>query len=102
MRAHANRRSAANTQRSAGEMSMIGPRPNARNFSAYLEAIPWYPLRSLCKPGVTGLAQVNGDYHTSAQRKLLYDVSYLANMSPLFDLRILLATAVTVLTKSGH
>lgn len=86
-----------------GEMSMIGPRPERPEFqNSYLEAIPWYPLRALCKPGITGLAQVNGDYHTSTQRKLLYDVTYLANISPLLDLRILLATAVTVLTKRGH
>ena len=86
-----------------GEMSLIGPRPERPEFQdPYLEIIPWYPLRSKCKPGVTGLAQVSGDYDTSAQRKLLYDVSYLASMSPLLDLRILLATVVTVLTKRGH
>jgi exopolysaccharide biosynthesis polyprenyl glycosylphosphotransferase len=86
-----------------GEMSLVGPRPERPEFTnSYLELIPWYPLRSLCKPGITGLAQVTGDYHTSTQRKLLYDVSYLANISPLLDLRILLATVVTVLTKKGH
>lgn len=86
-----------------GEMSIIGPRPERPEFQhSYLETIPWYPLRALCKPGITGLAQVNGDYHTSTQRKLLYDVTYLANMSPLLDIRILVATVVTVLTKSGH
>lgn len=86
-----------------GHMSIVGPRPERPEFqNTYLETIPWYPLRSLCKPGITGLAQVNGDYHTSTQRKLLYDVTYLANMSPLLDLRILLATVVTVLTKQGH
>lgn len=86
-----------------GEMSMIGPRPERPEFiKSYLETIPWYPLRALCKPGLTGLAQVSGDYHTSTQRKLLYDVSYLANMSPVLDLRILFATVVTVLTKKGH
>lgn len=86
-----------------GEMSLIGPRPERPEFqNIYLEAIPWYPLRSLCRPGLTGLAQVSGDYHTSSQRKLLYDVTYLANLSPLLDLRILVATVVTVLTKRGH
>lgn len=86
-----------------GEMSIIGPRPERPEFqNAYLETIPWYPLRALCKPGITGLAQVSGEYDTSTQRKLLYDVSYLANLSPLLDLRILLATVVTVLTKRGH
>lgn len=87
----------------SGDMSIIGPRPERPEFqNAYLETIPWFPLRSLCKPGITGLAQVSGDYHTSTQRKLLYDVTYLANMSFLLDLRILLSTVVTVVTKRGH
>lgn len=86
-----------------GEMSLIGPRPERPEFQhIYEETIPWYPLRSLARPGITGLAQVSGDYHTSTQRKLLYDVSYLANMTPLLNLRILVATVVTVLTKRGH
>ena len=86
-----------------GEMSMIGPRPERAEFqNAYQETIPWFSLRSLCKPGITGLAQVCGDYHTSTQRKLLYDVSYFANMSATLDLRILIATVITVLTKQGH
>jgi exopolysaccharide biosynthesis polyprenyl glycosylphosphotransferase len=87
----------------SGEMSMIGPRPERPEFqNSYIETIPWYPLRALCKPGITGLAQVSGEYDTSTQRKLLYDVSYLANLSPLLDLRILISTVVTVLTKRGH
>lgn len=86
-----------------GEMSLIGPRPERPEFQhAYRELIPWYPLRSLCKPGITGLAQVSGDYHTSAQRKLLYDVTYLANMGFWNDVRILAGTVVTVLTRKGH
>lgn len=86
-----------------GDMSIIGPRPERPEFqNVYRETIPWYALRSRHKPGITGLAQVTGDYHTSAQRKLLYDVMYLANMGPLLDARILVATALTVLTKKGH
>jgi exopolysaccharide biosynthesis polyprenyl glycosylphosphotransferase len=86
-----------------GDMSIIGPRPERPEFqNIYAETIPWYSLRSLHKPGLTGLAQVSGDYHTSAQRKLLYDVTYLANMGPVLDLKILAATVMTVLTKKGH
>jgi exopolysaccharide biosynthesis polyprenyl glycosylphosphotransferase len=86
-----------------GEMSMIGPRPERPEFqNIYRDTISWYPLRSMLKPGITGLAQVTGDYHTSAQRKLLYDVTYLANMGFILDLRIVAATVLTVLTKKGH
>ncbi len=86
-----------------GDMSIIGPRPERPEFqNIYVETIPWYSLRSLHKPGLTGLAQVSGDYHTSAQRKLLYDVTYLANMGPVLDMKILAATVMTVLTKKGH
>lgn len=86
-----------------GDMSIIGPRPERPEFqNIYLETIPWYSLRSMHRPGITGLAQVSGDYHTSAQRKLLYDVTYLANIGPLLDMRILMATVLTVLTKKGH
>jgi exopolysaccharide biosynthesis polyprenyl glycosylphosphotransferase len=86
-----------------GEMSIIGPRPERPEFqNIYAETIPWYSLRSLHKPGLTGLAQVSGDYHTSAQRKLLYDVTYLANMGPVLDMKIMAATVMTVLTKKGH
>ncbi|MBY0587030.1 sugar transferase [bacterium] len=86
-----------------GDMSIIGPRPERPEFqNIYAETIPWYSLRSLHKPGLTGLAQVSGDYHTSAQRKLLYDVTYLANMGPVLDMKIMAATVMTVLTKKGH
>lgn len=86
-----------------GEMSLIGPRPERPEFqNVYRETIPWYSLRSWHKPGLTGLAQVSGDYHTSAQRKLLYDVTYLANIGWWIDLRIMAATVLTVLTRSGH
>lgn len=86
-----------------GDMSLIGPRPERPEFqNVYQETIPWYSLRSQHKPGLTGLAQVCGDYHTSAQRKLLYDVTYLANMGWWIDFRIVAATALTVLTRSGH
>lgn len=86
-----------------GDMSIIGPRPERPEFqNIYRETIPWYSLRTLHKPGITGLAQVTGDYHTSTQRKLLYDVTYLANMGVFLDMRIMAATVLTVLTKRGH
>jgi exopolysaccharide biosynthesis polyprenyl glycosylphosphotransferase len=86
-----------------GTMSLVGPRPERPEFQhLYLETIPWYSLRARCKPGITGLAQVAGEYDTSPQRKLLYDVTYFANMTLLLDLRILAATVITVVSRRGH
>ncbi|MFP3942170.1 MAG: sugar transferase, partial [Thermoanaerobaculia bacterium] len=66
----------------AGSMSLVGPRPERPGFVArYLEEIPGYAERFAVAPGLTGLAQVNGEYHSSAQNKLRYDLAYIANWS---------------------
>jgi lipopolysaccharide/colanic/teichoic acid biosynthesis glycosyltransferase len=52
-------------------------------------------------PGLTGLAQVNGDYHSSAENKLRYDLAYIANASLWLDLSILLRTVKIILTTRG-
>jgi exopolysaccharide biosynthesis polyprenyl glycosylphosphotransferase len=86
-----------------GEMSLVGPRPErptfVRQFSA---AIPGYAERHRLKPGVTGLAQVNGGYDTPAAVKLKYDLLYLSNYSLLLDARILLETARLLLSGRGE
>jgi lipopolysaccharide/colanic/teichoic acid biosynthesis glycosyltransferase len=51
--------------------------------------------------GLTGLAQVNGDYHSSPQNKLRYDLAYMANWTLWLDLSILLRTVKIVLTSRG-
>jgi len=79
-----------------GEMGFIGPRPERPEFSQELKAeIPYYELRYLLKPGMTGWAQINYRYGSSvsdAYQKLQYEVFYLKNRSLLLDLSILFKT----------
>ena len=85
-----------------GDMSLVGPRPERPGFVArYLEEVPGYGARFSIRPGVTGLAQVNGEYESTAENKLRYDLAYAANTSLWLDLTILLRTVRTVLTSRG-
>jgi exopolysaccharide biosynthesis polyprenyl glycosylphosphotransferase len=85
-----------------GSMSLVGPRPERPGFvKKYLREVPGYSIRFAVRPGLTGLAQVNGDYRSSAENKLRYDLAYLANWNPLLDLSILLRTIRIVLTSKG-
>jgi exopolysaccharide biosynthesis polyprenyl glycosylphosphotransferase len=86
----------------AGSMSLVGPRPERPGFvQQYLKEIPGYAERFSLAPGLTGLAQVNGDYYSSPQNKLRYDLAYMANWTPWLDLSILLRTVKIVLTSRG-
>ena len=58
----------------------------------YAEEIPGYSERLRVKPGLTGLAQVNGEYHTSPAYKLKYDLAYIYNYSLVLDLKIMAET----------
>lgn len=88
-----------------GEMSLVGPRPERKIFVDQLEKkIPYYTIRHILKPGVTGWAQVCYPYGASeldAMKKLEYDLYYLKNASMTFDLSIILRTIKTVLFKKG-
>ena len=87
-----------------GDMSLVGPRPERPEFVQSLsEEIPFYQIRHLVKPGITGWAQVNSPYGNSTQgalEKLQYDLYYLKNRSLMLDLDILLKT-VNVVFKGG-
>jgi lipopolysaccharide/colanic/teichoic acid biosynthesis glycosyltransferase len=86
----------------AGSMSLVGPRPERPGFvQRYLREVPGYAERFSLAPGLTGLAQVNGDYHSSPQNKLRYDLAYMANWTLWLDLSILLRTVKIVLTSRG-
>lgn len=80
-----------------GELSLIGPRPERPEFVKNLsKEIPYYELRHLINPGITGWAQINYRYGASvddAYEKLQYDIYYLKNRSLWLDLLILLKTA---------
>ncbi len=83
----------------AGEMSLVGPRPERPVFvDRFDRAVPRYFARHRVKSGVTGWAQVNGlRGKTSIEERTKYDVYYVENWSLLFDLKILLLTARQVL-----
>jgi lipopolysaccharide/colanic/teichoic acid biosynthesis glycosyltransferase len=89
-----------------GEMSLIGPRPERPQFDAQLkEAIPYYDIRYLVKPGITGWAQVLYPYGASiedAYEKLSYDLYYIKNYSIWLDIAIFFKTIRVVLLGKGR
>jgi exopolysaccharide biosynthesis polyprenyl glycosylphosphotransferase len=89
-----------------GEMSLIGPRPERPEFDTKLaEVIPYYELRYLVKPGITGWAQVMYPYGASVQdayEKLSYDLYYIKNYSFWLDLVIVFKTIRVVLLGKGR
>ena len=89
-----------------GEMSFVGPRPERPQFNAELEKnIPFYQLRHLVRPGLTGWAQVNYPYGASMEdsyQKLQYDLYYVKNFSLLLDLQIILKTIRVVILGQGR
>ncbi len=85
-----------------GEMSLVGPRPERPELTAGFEReLPAYSQRHEVPPGLTGLAQINGRYHTDASYKLGYDLQYLANWSAVQDLEILFRTVAVLLRREG-
>ena len=81
-----------------GQMSFVGPRP-------FVIMFPEYPpntlSRFICKPGITGLAQINGRNSLSWNRKFAYDRWYARNRSLFLDLLILLLTPFVILRARG-
>ncbi|HEX9019741.1 MAG TPA: sugar transferase [Nitrospirota bacterium] len=88
-----------------GEMSLIGPRPEAASLvELYKKEIPYYLERHMVTPGVTGWAQINYRYGNSvedARQKLMFDFYYIKKRSWVLDSMIFLRTIRTVLTGKG-
>lgn len=88
-----------------GDMSFVGPRPERPYFVDKLkEVIPYYEMRTIVKPGITGWAQIKYPYGISLEdaiEKLQYDIYYIKNMSPILDLLIFFETIKVVLTRRG-
>ena len=84
-----------------GDMSLIGPRPELPFFvEQFKEEIPRYMVKHQVRPGITGWAQVNGFRgDTSITKRIEYDLYYIENWSPAFDLRILLMTVFCMFNK---
>jgi lipopolysaccharide/colanic/teichoic acid biosynthesis glycosyltransferase len=89
-----------------GEMSLIGPRPERPEIVAQLEkGLPGYRLRLLIRPGVTGLAQVLQGPDTdlsSVRKKLNFDMYYISRMNLWLDVRIVIGTALHLLSVSDR
>jgi len=83
-----------------GELSLVGPRPERPEFVKNLrKEVPYYELRHLVRPGITGWAQINFRYGWSlsdAAEKLQYDMYYIKNRSVALDLLIILRTIKTL------
>ncbi|APG62880.1 hypothetical protein LPB140_08860 [Sphingorhabdus lutea] len=88
-----------------GEMSWIGPRPEAVALSEWYEnEIPFYSYRHIVRPGITGWAQVNQGHVTELEdidTKLQYDFFYIKNFSYWLDAIIFLRTILVMLTGYG-
>lgn len=81
-----------------GDMSLVGPRPEREFFiEMFKQQLPDYSLRLTVKPGITGFAQVQGNYSTSVEDKLRYDLMYIRNYSLILDVKILLQTIRVVI-----
>ncbi len=76
-----------------GDMNFIGPRPIRPIFYDYfIESIPHYQEKFEVKPGLTGLAQVMGDYQTPVIEKLKYEIFYNAHKNIRLDIKIIILT----------
>ena len=85
-----------------GEMSLVGPRPERPEFvSRFEREIPGYALRFTVRPGLTGFAQISGEYETHAEIKLRYDLAYINNWSLALDLVLIARTVPVVLSRRG-
>jgi len=89
-----------------GELSLVGPRPEQPRYVAELaQKIPFYDVRHLVLPGVTGWAQVKFPYGASVEdalEKLQYEFFYLRHQGPVLDARIIARTFRTLVAMQGR
>ncbi|MDO8602170.1 MAG: sugar transferase, partial [bacterium] len=87
-----------------GKMSLVGPRPHAvAHNEQYRKQVDRYMLRHKVKPGITGLAQVNGwrgetDTLDKMQMRIKFDLAYIQNWSLFLDLKIIYQTMFKVIS----
>ncbi len=89
-----------------GDMAFVGPRPERPELIKELSKnIPFYGIRNLIKPGITGWDQISGEYHSASikdtYKKLQYDLYYIKNRSVYLDISIFLKTIKTALSNEG-
>ena len=90
----------------AGDMSLVGPRPERLHFvEKFSNEIPLYARRLRIRPGITGWAQVKHKYDETLEdvrKKVRYDLFYIENMSLRMDFKIILNTIYVMLMGRGH
>ncbi|HEV2349340.1 MAG TPA: TIGR03013 family XrtA/PEP-CTERM system glycosyltransferase [Terriglobia bacterium] len=88
-----------------GDMGFVGPRPERPEFVEWLsQEIPYYNLRHIVRPGVTGWAQIRYQYGASledSKEKLRYDLYYIKHLSVSFDVMIIMETLKIILLGRG-
>lgn len=82
-----------------GEMSLVGPRPLLHRYMQHYN--DRQHRRHECRPGITGWVAVNGRNTTTWDERFEMDVFYVENLGPLLDLKILLRTVATVVSRAG-
>ncbi len=85
-----------------GQMSVVGPRPERECFyKEFDKYIHGFRQRYKVKPGMTGLAQVNGGYDLRPEEKIVYDIEYMQKRSIWLDIRIMFKTVGVIFTHKG-
>jgi lipopolysaccharide/colanic/teichoic acid biosynthesis glycosyltransferase len=92
-----------------GDLSLVGPRPEQpKMVQEYVQKVPFYNIRHLIKPGLSGWAQIyhdNHPHHTidigATKEKLSYDLFYIKNRSFVLDLIIALKTIKIMISNKG-
>ena len=82
-----------------GDMSFVGPRPLAARYLPYYNEEEWHRLD--VRPGITGLAQINGRTALSWDHRLSYDIEYVNNLSLWLDVKILFMTIYKVIKREN-
>ena len=85
-----------------GDMSLVGPRPEMMaNVARYKTVLPSFVYREKMKAGLTGYAQIEGRYNTSAEDKLMLDMMYIESFSIWLDVKLILRTFTVLLKKDS-
>ena len=83
-------------------MSIVGPRPERECFYDEFEKyVHGFHERLKVKPGLTGLAQVNGGYDLEPEEKIIWDIEYIKKRSLWLDLKIIFKTIAIVFDHDG-
>ncbi len=85
-----------------GEMSVVGPRPEMlANVERYKADLPSFVYREKMKAGITGYAQIEGRYNTTASDKLMLDLMYIESFSIWLDIKLMLRTVTVLFRKDS-